>query len=774
MLRQGKSAGGRQDGAIQPPGSPPLGDLGSRARRTLIERAAGWSVRHRVLAIAGWFALVAVAVLSSALMPGEQARSTDPGESGRAQQVLRQQDGFVPVLESVLIQARQPGGQRLSDDPRLRAAVEDLVVSLRRTGAVADVRSPLEPGAEPLVSKDGQSGLVTFQVAEAVEAVKPNYDAAVGSVEAVAGRHPQVRFAQAGDRSLAVAVDQGIKDDFKRSELISLPLTVVILLVVFGSLVAAGIPLLLALSTIAAAFGFLQVVAHWVPINSATSSMVLLIGVAVGIDYSLFYLRRAREERAAGHDIVEALRITARTSGHAVVVSGLTVMLCLTGLLFTGLDNFRGLTVGAVLVVALAMIGSVTVLPALLALLGRRVDSGRIPWLSRRRTAAAESRLWSAVAHAVVRRPLLWGGMATLGLVIVALPAFGMRLQDAAVTDSLPRSVPTVDAAIRMQQAFPGVASPARVVVWNTNGQNVDGRAVQTAVDDLRDQIGASGGVLAAPVTVVTVDRALVVRVPLAGSGTDASSNRALRTLRDDVLPATLGKVDGIDYTVAGRTAVAYDFATVLNNRTPIVFAFVLILAFVLLVIAFRSLAVPVVSIVLNLLSIGAAYGVLTWVFQDGHLASTLGFTPYGGVVGWLPLFMFVMLFGLSMDYHIFILSRIRERWTSGAEPRDAIIGGIASSAGVVTSAAVIMTAVFTIFITLSAIEYKMLGVGMAVAVIIDATIVRGILLPAALTLLGARTWALPRRLRQLPGTPQQTAADHKHTPQPSTLERTH
>ncbi|KAB8180148.1 MMPL family transporter [Microbispora catharanthi] len=770
MLRTGKSPGGHRDSATRPPGSRSLDDLDSRARRPVIERAAGWSVRHRISAIAGWFALVAVAVLSSALLPGEQAHSTDPGESGRAQQVLRQQDGYVPVVESVLIQSREPQGRRINDDPRLRAAAEDLVVSLRRTGAVTGVRSPLEPGGQPLISKDGRSGLVTFQIAGVLDEVKPSYDAAVQAVEAVAHRHPQVRVAQAGDRSLAVAVDQGIQNDFKRSEFISLPLTVVILLVVFGSLVAAGIPLLLALSTVAGTFGLLQIVAHWVPINSATSSMVLLIGVAVGIDYSLFYLRRAREERAAGRDIVRALEITARTSGHAVVVSGLTVMLCLAGLLFTGLDNFRGLTVGAVLVVGLAMIGSVTVLPALLALLGRRVDSGRIPWLSRRRTAAVESRLWSAVAHAVVRRPRLWGGTAALVLVVVALPAFGMRLQDAAVTDSLPRSVPTVDAAIRMQQAFPGAAGPARVVVWNTRGDDVDSPAVRSALDDLRRHI-TGGGVPAGLLAVVKVDRVLVVRVPLPGSGTDATSNRALRTLRDDVLPATLGKVGGIGYAVSGRTAVAYDFTTLVDSRTPFVFAFVLILAFVLLVIAFRSLAVPAVSIALNLLSIGAAYGVLTWVFQDGHLSSLLGFTSYGGVVGWLPLFMFVMLFGLSMDYHIFILSRIRERWAATADPRDAITDGIAGSAGVVTSAAVIMTVVFTVFITLSAIEYKMLGVGMAVAVVIDATIVRGILLPAAMTLLGARTWGLPRSLRWLPGASTPAGPDHDHVPQPAAPE---
>ncbi|TDB76789.1 MMPL family transporter [Micromonospora sp. KC723] len=691
--------------------------------RPLTERVAGWSVRHRKMAIGSWFLLVVLAVLAGALIPGDEARSTDPGESGQAQRVLRQQQGQPPIVENVLVQA--------DDDALLRPAVEDLVTSLRTV--IDDVRSPFEPGGDRLVSADGRSALVSFQFDGVAGEVRTRYDAAVRTVNEVAGRHSRVLVAQAGDRSLAVAVDQGIQDDFKRSEAISLPLTVVILLVVFGSLVAAGIPLLLAATTVAGTFGLLQVVGHWVPINSATSSMVLLIGVAVGIDYSLFYLRRFREELAAGRDTVEALRITARTSGHAVVVSGLTVMLCLAGLLFTGLDNFRGLTIGAVLVVGLAMAGSVTVLPAQLAALGKRVDTGRLPWLGRRRTTATRSRLWSGVARAVVRRPVLWGATAMLALVVVALPALSMRLQDASVTDSLPRSVPTVDAAARMQELFPGVASPARVVIWNVDGEAVDNADVQTALDNLQRHI-------AGPVTWTKVDHAMVVRVPLAGSGTDPTSNRALKELRGDVLPATLGGVDGIDYAVAGRTAVAHDFTSVVTARTPFVFAFVLVLAFALLVAAFRSLAIATASIVLNLLSIGAAYGVLTWVFQQGHFSSVLAFTPYGGVVGWLPLFMFVMLFGLSMDYHIFILSRIRERRTTTADPRDAIVDGIAASAGVVTSAAVIMTAVFTVFVTLSAIEYKMLGVGMAVAVVIDATIVRGVLLPAALAILERRT----------------------------------
>ncbi|GAB2866326.1 MMPL family transporter [Actinoallomurus bryophytorum] len=728
MLRTGKSAA---------PPAPTVG--GSPPAAPLVERVVGWSARHRALAIASWFALVAVAVMAAALIPGPGAGGVDPGESGRAERVLDAQHGYVPVLENVLIQSRT--GARFTGDADLRQATRDLEAALQRTpGTVTDLRSPLRPGGDTLVSGDERSGLVTFQLAGSYDQVGAQYDTVVRAVAEVAARHPRARVVQAGDKSLTSAVDAGIKGDFKRAEYFSLPLTVVILLFVFGSLVAVGIPLLLALTTVIGAFGLLQVIDHWVPINSATHSMVLLIGVAVGIDYSLFYLRREREERAAGRTVEEALRITARTSGRVVLVSGLTVALCMTGLLLSGLAQLRGLTIGAVLVVGLAVVGSVTVLPALLSLLGRWVDRGRIPWLGRRRTKAAESRAWTAIARAVVRRPLLWGGAAVLALVVLALPVSGIRLQDAAATDSLPRSVPVVDAAIRMQDAFPGTPSPARVVLWESRAGALDAPGVRRAIDGLRGQAGSGG-----PIAEARIGRALLLRVPLADFGNGDAANHALRTLRDRTLPAAFGHVDGVDYAVAGRTALAYDFTRQLSGRTPLVFGFVLVLAFVLLAVAFRSVAVSLVSIALNLLSIGAACGVVTWVFQDGHGGGLLGFTSYGGIVDWLPVFMFVILFGLSMDYHIFILSRIRERRSGGAGARDAIVGGIGASAGVVTSAAVIMTAAFSVFVVLSAIEYKMMGVGLSVAILIDATIVRGVLLPAALALLGDRAWGRHR-----------------------------
>lgn len=749
----------RDDASALTPGArgstePPTGERRA-ARGALVERIAAWSMRHRALAVGGWLALVVVAVLSTSLVSGPSADTVDPGESGDVKKIVNAQKHYEPILENVLVQPRGEGGggRDFADDPSLVRATRDLVAELREEpGVVTGLRTPLNPGKGQQVSDDGRSGLVTFFVAGPNEKMDAHFDTAEKAVKTVAARHPDVRVVQAGDTSLSHAVDDAVKKDFAGAEKTSLPITLLILLVVFGALVAASIPLLLAATTVAATFGLIGVLGQWVPVNSAVSSMILLIGVAVSVDYSLFYLRREREERAAGRSVEASLRIASRTSGHVVAVSGLTVIICVAGLLLTGIDVFRGLTLGTGLVVGLAMVASVTVLPALLAALGHRVDKGRIPWLGRRRTTVLESRGWRRLARAVVKRPLVWGGAAVLALVVMALPMTGMHLQDAAVVNSLPRSAPAVDAAVRMQESFPGAAAPARVAVWGVGGGRSDTPQVRAAVEELREETAGSEGLLSGPVSTVQVDDVLIVRVPLAGSGTDETSGKALEKLREDVVPKTLGKAEGVDVAVAGRTAFAYDFADQVNDRTLIVIGFVLVLAFALLLVVFRSLAVPVVSIVLNLLSMGAAYGVLTWVFQDGNLSSLLGFTPYGGVASWLPLFMFVVLFGLSMDYHIFILSRIRERWLAGAGPREAVVSGVSSSAGVVTSAAVIMTAVFTVFITLSAIENKMMGVGMAVAILIDATVVRGVLLPAAVALLGKRAWELPGWLNRLPG----------------------
>jgi putative drug exporter of the RND superfamily len=416
-------------------------------------------------------------------------------------------------------------------------------------------------------------------------------------------------------------------------------------------------------------------------------------------------------------------------------VSGVTVMAALLALFLVGGGPYAGIAAGTIAVVAIAVAGSLTVLPALLAWLGPRSDAGRIPFLGRRRAAARPSLVWAALARGVVARPMIWGGLAAIALLALAAPALGLRIGQPPI--DAPYDFPAVQTMLKIEQAFPQAPASAQVVV---SGSDVTGPKVLAAVGALRARTSA-GGPVRGPVTATSIGggRALVVNVQLAGNGQDSTSFSALTTLRDQDLPATLGKVPGISYAVAGDTASSHDTIQVVRDNTPLVFAVVAGLAFVVLLAGFQSIVIPVVSIVLNLLSVAAAYGLITLIFQDGRLQGLLGYTSFGGITWWVPLFMFVLPFGISMDYHVFILSRVREHWTQGSSPREAIIDGIGSSAGVVTSAALIMVAVFSIFLTLPLLELKILGIGMGAAVLIDATVVRGILLPATLALVGGR-----------------------------------
>jgi RND superfamily putative drug exporter len=720
---------------------------GRPARSPLVERIAGWSARHRKTAVFGWLALVAIVFVAGQSIAAKNVPQYDPGQSGVAERALaRLHDNGPPPAEDVLIQARDSG--TFGSDPQLRQATRQVVSALSRLpkSTASDIRSPLSPAGSSLVSANGRSVLVTFNVTGANEdqAVVP----ALHAVAAVQARYPGLRIAETGAASQDRVISAVLSRDFRKAESTSLPITLILLVAVFGALIAAGIPLLLAGTAVISAISLTSVIGQWLPTGSSTSEVVLIIGMAVGIDYSLFYLRREREERSKGRSTDEALRIAARTSGRAIVVSGLTVMIALGGLFLTGASVFTGIGLGTIAVVGVTVIGSLTFLPALLSWLGPWADRGRIPFLGRRRTASRPSRLWTAVVRRVVRRPAAWAAVAAVALLALAAPALGMRLGNPA-DGGFSAKLPVVQTANRIQAAFPQAPSPAQVVV---TGQGLDGQAVTAAVAALRRSATAIGPIRP-PITtsVIAGGRALVVDVPLQGDGTNASSDAALLDLRDRVLPATLGKVSRISYAVSGETANNYDEIVDLHSRVPLVFAVVAVLAFVLLLVAFRSIAIPLVSIGLNLLSVGAAYGLITLIFQDGRLQGTLGYTGFGAIVSWVPLFLFVFLFGMSMDYHVFILSRIRELRSRGAGTREAVIGGIASSAGVVTSAAVIMVAVFSILATLSIVALKMLGIGLAAAVLIDATVVRGILVPAALAMLGERAWYLPRWLAWLP-----------------------
>jgi RND superfamily putative drug exporter len=675
-------------------------------------------------------------VIGSAQLP-----QYDPGQSGQAERVLHQvaPAQFDAYPESVLIQART-SGVTFRSDPAMRQAARQVAAALSaQPKYAAGISTPLPDSGQSLVSKDGRSALVTFEVPGNVADIDQAATTNQHAVATVQARHPDLLIAESGGASIQQAINNAT--NFGKAEGISIPVTLILLLLVFGALAAAGIPLLLGLTSLTAALGVLTVVSHVIPVSGQVYEVVVIVGMAVGVDYSLFYLRREREERANGRSFPEALRIASRTSGRTILVSGVTVMAALVSLFLVGGGPYAGIAAGTIAVVAIAVAGSLTVLPALLAWLGPRSDAGRIPFLGRRRAAARPSRAWAALARGVVARPVIWGGLAAIALLALATPALGLRIAEPPI--DAPYSFPSVQTMLKIQHAFPQAPGPAQVVV---TGQDVTGPKVAAAVDALRARTSADGPVRG-PVTATPIGggRVLVVNVQLAGNGQDSTSFSALATLRDQDLPATLGTVPGISYAVAGGTAASHDTIQAVHDNTPRVFAVVAVLAFVVLLAGFRSIVIPAVSIVLNLLSVAAAYGLITLIFQDGRLQGLLGYTAFGGITWWVPLFMFVLLFGISMDYHVFILSRIREHWTLGSSPREAITGGIASSAGVVTSAALIMVAVFSIFLTLPFIELKVLGIGMAAAVLIDATVVRGVLLPAALSLVGDRAWRLRR-----------------------------
>ncbi len=695
----------------------------------------------------GWlaFVFVAFAIGSSVGLVLMTTEEYAIGDSGAADQVLAREFPNERTPEQVLIQRRDGGRLELAE---LRAALDDLVGRLLHTPAVAEIRSPLAADNGDLISKDGRSALVLFQITGDPDTAQERVDPALAATAVVQRAHPALLIGEVGDASATKAVSKRIADDFQRAEFTSLPVTLLILVLAFGALVAAGIPLLLGITAVGAALGLTALLSHLLHVDESINSVILLIGLAVGVDYSLFYLRREREERARGRTPEDALLVAAATSGRAVLVSGLTVMAAMAGMFLMGSRVFQSFGVGTVLVVAIAIVGSLTVLPAVLSKLGDRVDRGRLPFVHRPAGREVQSRLWPAIVGEVLRRPLLWGGLAAGLLVALAIPAFRLHTVNSGV-QGLPRDLPVMQVYERTVKAFPGQPLPAVVVV---SAPDVTSPSVTAGIAALQRAALATGA-MSEPTTVdvSASHRAARVRISLAGKGTDAASDHALALLRGTVIPRTIGRVQGVEVHTTGLTADSRDFNDSMKSHAPYVFVWVLGLAFVLLLVTFRSIVIPLKAIVLNMLSVAASYGVLVLVFQDGRLESLLGFESIGGVTSWLPLFLFVVLFGLSMDYHILILSRVRESYDAGMTTEQAVSHGIRATASVVTSAAIVMVGVFAIFATLGMVDFKMMGVGLAVAILLDATIVRAVLLPATMTLLGDWNWYLPRWLEWLP-----------------------
>jgi uncharacterized membrane protein YdfJ with MMPL/SSD domain len=714
-------------------------------------RAGRWSATHRKTAILGWLLFVVLATVLGGKVGqndlDEGARGN--GESKRGDMVVEAAGFPEQSGEQVLVQGK---GAATADDPQVTAAVRDVVSRLERIDGITEIESPLDPATHVnTVSEDGRSVVVNFEMAGTDEHVEKLVEKPLAAVAAIRTAHPGVRVEQFGDVSATKEIAAQDAKDGKRSESISYGLLLIILLAAFGAIVAAGLPLVLGATAVAGTVGLLGPVSQIYALPPDVADLVVIIGLAVGVDYAMFYSRRMMEERDRGRSAEAAVEIAAATSGRAVLISGLTVITAMAGLLFAGNPIFVGFGIGTMLVVAVAVLGSMTFLPAMLSFLSEKnwLEKGRVPYITKRRhKAKGQSRVWAAILTRVLKRPLASTLVAGGLLVALCIPALGIQFKDPGY-DGYSRSQPVIQTYDRLQAAFPGGAVPATTVI---KAKDVTTPEVQDAIQQLHDQALATGQLSEPSGVEVSPDKTVaVVALSVKGSGTDAASQRSLEVLRSDVVPATVGKVRGAEVAVTGLTAGSKDFIDTMKAHAPLVFLFVLGLAFILLLVTFRSIVVPIKAIVLNLLSVGSAYGVLTLVFQDGHGGKLLDFQSVGGIAPWIPLFLFVILFGLSMDYHVFVLSRIREAVDRGMSNDDAVAHGIKSTAGVVTSAALVMVAVFGSFALASDQLAKQIGVGLAVAILIDATIIRAVLLPATMKLLGARNWYLPKHLSWLP-----------------------
>jgi RND superfamily putative drug exporter len=691
-----------------------------------------WSARHPWRAIVVWVAFVSLALAGVAVTGTKSLWNGSVGESAYGYNLMNAHGVWPPSVEYGYVHS-----------PTLK--VNDRAFR----SALMDVETRMQAGfggsMELRVSADRHSAIVVQtpdRVPRALQSVR-------ASVLEAAQVHPQVTIGEAGAFTASDARDRAGNRDLHRAELLSIPVALFVLFFAFGSVIAALVPVVLALTAVAAAFGLLGPISQVFPLDDSVKVVVVLIGMAVGVDYALFYVVRSREERSRGWASHEALERTARTSGRTVLVSGTTVMVAIAGLFVIRSNVFNAIAAGTIAVVACAVAGSVTVLPAILELLGPQLDHGRISFLPHLRTDGSGSQFWSAVVDRVVRRPLLSIVLGTGLLLLLAAPALFLHVSKPSGETLSSPSNPVFATLALIRKEFPSTAAPAMLVAV---GPAREQPAILRGVARL-ERLAVARGIAHAPFTLTTsVDgTAASVEIPLTGAGDNTTSRQAISELRHELVPATLGRLLGVETAVTGASAEDVDFTQQMKAGLPYVIAFVLTFAFLLLLFAFRSLVVPIKAIVLNLLSVGAAYGVLVLVFQHHWAEGLLGFQSNGTIISWLPLFLFVILFGLSMDYHVFILSRVREGVDLGMSNDEAIRHGISVTAGVVTSAALVMVGVFSLFGTISSLELKQAGVGLAAAVLIDATIVRAVLLPASMKLLGDWNWYLPRSLRHLP-----------------------
>lgn len=704
---------------------PPHGGL---AR--VVRRAARASSRRPKTVIALWltFVVACVALGSAAGTRALTNSGSNVGQSAHAYDTLHRA-GLVPAeTEEILI--------RSASAHRTASATAAFATRARRLAVVSSVRTP---ASTPSLATDaGRTALAVVRLRGDPDKADSHVMPVIRLVSTMRPQLHDVTLQETGDASVDHAISGLVSRGLARAEMLSLPITLLILVLAFGALVAASVPLLLGITSVAAASGALGVVSHLVPESSTTSTVTLLVGLAVGVDYSLFAVRRWRAERRAGASPEQALDVTSGTVGRAIVVAGATVIIGLAGLLFSGMSVFVSIGLGAIIVVAIAVLGSLTVLPAAVALLGDRLDKGHIGRRRSRRSRRARrarAGIWGRLAGGVTARPRTALAGALVLLVALCVPTLSLHTATDG-TSALPAHMPAVRASQAVARAFPGAADTATLVV---TGHRLGDRASRTALV----HIGARGRALVgghAPVGVRVSRSGAVAAVSIpVPSVTRHQAAAGIGRLRATLEPITALTIRGAHAELTGGEAEALDVTRQLSRVTPLVIGFVLVLAFVLLVMSFGSpwLALSVMG--LNLLSVGAGFGALVAVFQHRWAQSLLGFTSTGAIVNWLPLFAFVLLFGLSMDYTVLVLERTAEARRCGLDAREAAREALAATGPTISSAALIMVAVFAVFATLPMLDFKEMGIGLSAAIALDATIVRGIALPAALTLLGDR-----------------------------------
>ncbi|MGQ4383337.1 MMPL family transporter [Streptomyces sp. SAS_270] len=705
---------------------------------SLTVRVARWSARHPWRAIVGWLAFVVLCLGVGSAVGTHSAKTADyrVGEAGRAETLAAQAHLERRSTEQVLISARSGELDRRAAE----TAAKDLTARMKRLPDVAGV-------AAPVLSKDHDILMVEVSIKGEEREADAKVHALVAQTEAVQKAHPRLLLQETGSASTSKGVDDQRDSDLALSEKITLPVTLVTLLLAFGSLTMAAVPLLLALSSIAAAVGLSMVASHLSPDTGVGTNVILMIGLAVGVDYTLFYLKREREERAraGGRLSSEALvELAAATSGRAVVVSGLAVVASTATLYLASDVIFSSLATGTIVVVLVAVASSLTALPALLVLLGRRAERRAARRAAhgkpvRRRDVDSGGRMWGALLRPASRHPLATLCVSVLALLALVAPLAGLRITEMS-RDTHSREIPAMRVYDRLNEAFPEQRVTHEVVVRADAARSVE---VTSALHKLAELADADRLFVAGASRIRTsADHrtgVLELRVPHLGNSDEAYDS--LDHLRDTYLPATVGRIDGAEYGVSGDVARYADYPAHQNSKLPLVLGALLLVTFAMTVFAFRSVVLGLIGVVLNLLSAAAALGLLVLVFQGTWAEGLLDFHSTGSIGSRVPLFLFVILFGLSMDYQVFVVSRIREAVLAGVPTRQAVLDGIRRSASVVTSAAVVMTTVFTSFVFLHIIEMKQIGFVLAAAVLLDAFVVRIMILPSAMLLLGEASW---------------------------------